>query len=190
MPEFITKSQLESTGKQDKRSTDFAIEYISDRVVMTFNKNQKEKFETSVFLSHSHKDKEFAQYLFVVLRSLNVKVYIDWLDNELTFPPSGKTADKIKKMIKENKKFILLATNDAIISKWCSWELGFGDAEKYLDNIALLPVSEDSGVWSGNEYLQIYPYIDKKYKTLKYDKSFNVIYPNNTKVDLIKWLKS
>jgi hypothetical protein len=190
MADFITKNQLESTGKQDKRSTDFAIDYISDRVVMTFNKNKKEEFETSVFLSHSHKDKEFVEYLFVVLRSLNIKVYVDWLDNELTFPPSGKTADKIKKMIKENRKFILLATNDAIVSKWCNWELGFGDAEKYIDNIALLPVSENSGDWQGNEYLQIYPYVDKDYKFLSLDKGFTVVYPGGKKIDFEKWLRS
>lgn len=115
---------------------------------------------------------------------------IGWLDIELTFPPSGKTAIKIRRMIKENKKFILLATNEAINSKWYNWELGIADSEKYIHNIAVIPVADNSGIWKGNEYLQIYPYIDKDLKYMDYDNSFTVKYPDGTKVDLKKWLKN
>jgi hypothetical protein len=100
---------------------------------------------------------------------------------------SGETADRIKKMIKENRKFILLATNGTIASKWCNWELGFGDADKYHEHIAIMPIAEDDGSWKGNEYLQIYPSIqtDSNNKYSNYYVEFK-----GKKVNLIDWLKT
>lgn len=77
----------------------------------------------------------------------------------------GSTAVRIKEKINENKKFILLATENAINSKWCNWELGYGDARKYHEDIAILPITDnEDNVWSGNEYLQIYPIITFQYQ--------------------------
>ena len=67
--------------------------------------------------------------------------------------------------------------------------MGIGDVHKYLEHIALLPVADNTGEWIGNEYLQIYPHIEKKYKSLEWDDEYNVIYPNGRKVNLIEWLK-
>jgi hypothetical protein len=76
---------------------------------------------------------------------------------------SGETAKRIKDRIVKCDKFILLATNGAIESKWCNWELGFGDAQKFnKDNIALFPIKpkgEYDSAYKGNEYMSIYPYI-------------------------------
>ncbi len=86
-------------------------------------------------------------------------VYVDWEDNSLPEHTSGETAEAIKSKIRSNKKFILLATEDAIASKWCNWELGYGDANKFDENIAIFPIAENDGKWTGAEYLQIYPSI-------------------------------
>ncbi len=76
---------------------------------------------------------------------------------------SGKTANNIKKRITACDKFILLATDGAIESKWCNWELGYGDAEKSDKNcICLFPMKEKGSSdtsYKGSEYLSIYPYI-------------------------------
>ena len=42
--------------------------------------------------------------------------------------------EKLKEKIEIADKFILLATEKAINSKWCNWELGLGDAAKYMKN--------------------------------------------------------
>ena len=55
-----------------------------------------------------------------------------------------------------------MATNGAIESKWCNWELGYGDAKKYKRNMALFPIKdkgESDYLYNGNEYMSIYPYI-------------------------------
>jgi hypothetical protein len=56
-------------------------------------------------------------------------------------PPftNGETVKKIKEGIKQNRKFVLLATNKAINSKWCNWELDFCDPHKYIDQVAPFP---------------------------------------------------
>lgn len=74
---------------------------------------------------------------------------------------------------KKYDKFILVATEGAIASKWCNWELGFGDAQKYAyGKIALFPIRDDEKDWSGSEYLELYPvigYID----SCQYSDEFN-----------------
>ena len=95
--------------------------------------------------------------------NLGIEIYVDWADETMPERPNGVTAQKIKKQIMStNDKFILLATNNAVASKWCNWEVGIGDSFKLLKKkIAILPLADNSGTWNGNEYLQIYPRIEK-----------------------------
>lgn len=116
---------------------------------------------TSVFLSHKHTDKELMLQIKTMLEHIGINVYIDWLDETMTSITSGKTAEKLKEKIKQYDKFILVATNDAIDSKWCNWELGLGDAAKFdARKIAIMPVRREETYWNGSEYLQIYPTIE------------------------------
>ena len=93
----------------------------------------------------------------------------------------------------------MLATEGAINSKWCNWELGLGDAVKYINNIAILPVKNDYTAFSGSEYLEIYPYI---YEIESYqffngsyrNKGIYVVFPavngNNKVISLKDWLQT
>ena len=120
--------------------------------------------QTTVFISHKHDDlDELAGLLGFLEQNYGVKVYIDSRDPLMPQVTSGQTAANIKSRINQCDKFILLATNGAIESKWCNWELGYGDAQKYQNNsIALFPVKsiwETDNDYKGNEYMQIYPHI-------------------------------
>jgi hypothetical protein len=117
--------------------------------------------KTSVFLSHKHTDKTLMLQIKTMLENIGISAYIDWLDQTMSGTTSGDTAIQLKAKIKDSNKFILVATNDAIDSKWCNWELGLGDMEKYDSNdIAIFPIQQYDRIWSGNEYLQIYPTIE------------------------------
>lgn len=97
-------------------------------------------------------------------------------------------------------KFILVATPNAINSKWCNWELGLGDAAKYKEHIALLPINRTYENFRGTEYLEIYPYIEYEDGTNKYingnyiTRGYYVEYKldnGNTSLTPLKdWLKS
>ena len=164
----------------------------SVRYVQMLNESRQEtKYSATVtvFLSHSHGDLEKTEVnrAIALLRRTGVKVYIDSQDSSLPPFTSAHTAKKIKDEIKANRKFILLATNNAINSKWCNWELGFGDAHKYIDHIALIPLADSSTTWNGAEYLRIYPRIEESEYTEDYIK---VIFPDTKEMSLTDWLKS
>jgi hypothetical protein len=149
---FITESQL----KNQRRSV---RTFSSTHESLRNFKSESSYLKTKIFLSHKHDEIEYLEGAISLLKSYGVDVYVDWLDEGMPKTTSGLTAVKIKEKIKENHKFILLATEGAINSKWCNWELGLGDAAKYIDNIALLPIKRDYIDFSGSEYLEIYPYI-------------------------------
>ena len=119
--------------------------------------------KTTVFISHKHEDLEDLKGLIGFLENTyNVQAYIDGWDKLMPDKTSGETARRIKSKIRKCDKFILLATDRAVESKWCNWELGFGDARKFRKNIALFPMKAKGSrddLYKGNEYLSIYPYI-------------------------------
>ena len=117
----------------------------------------------TVFISHKHDDLEDLKGVLGFLqKTYGVTVYIDSQDPTMPKVTSAETASNIKQRISQCDKFILLATNAAIESKWCNWELGYGDAQKFRKHIALFPL-KPKGAWDfdykGAEYLNIYPYI-------------------------------
>lgn len=116
--------------------------------------------KASVFLSHKHSEVAQLKRVACLLEQLCSWVYVDWLDPTMPQKTCGKTAENIKKKIIQYDKFILVATENAISSKWCNWELGYGDAQKYnSEKIALFPIRNNGMDWSGSEYLEIYPVI-------------------------------
>lgn len=116
----------------------------------------------TVFISHKHDDLDDLKGIIGFLEEeYKVKCYIDSKDKSMPNITSGETATKLKTRIKQCDKFILLASNNAIESKWCNWELGYGDAQKYKNNIALFPFRRSFETYNGNEYMEIYPHIVK-----------------------------
>lgn len=190
---FITETELRSQRRSSKSR------YLTLNESLKNFKNESSFSKTKIFLSHKHDEKENLEGAISLLKSYGVDVYVDWLDEGMPKTTSGQTAVRIKEKIKENNKFILLATEGAINSKWCNWELGLGDAAKYIDNIALLPVKKDYTDFSGSEYLEIYPYIFNidYYQYFKGDYRLEgtyVVYPsvngNNKVVRIKEWLKN
>lgn len=140
--------------------------------------NRVTSFRTKVFLSHKHEDLSDLKDLIGFLeKQYSVDVYIDSMDKRMPLNTCGKTATRIKQVIKSCDKFILLATDKAVESKWCNWELGFGDALKFRDNIAILPIKDKGELYTdykGHEYMQIYPTIRYYDGSEKYTNGTNV----------------
>ena len=121
-----------------------------------------------VFLSHKHDEQNILQDVVAFLKKEGVDIYIDWMDPSMPAYTNAETAHSLKQKIKIADKFILVATQNPINSKWCNWELGLGDAAKYKEHIALLPIDKTSETFKGAEYLAIYPYIDYEDGSNKY----------------------
>lgn len=188
---LITESRLRSFSDTQN---DVALAAIR----LGYYRVESKADKTTIFLSHKHEESIVNLSAAIsFLKKFGVEVYVDWLDEEMPKATSVETAKKIKEKIRQNDKFILLATEEAINSKWCNWELGLGDAAKYRDNIALLVVQKDNRYYINSEYLNIYPYIYYEYGTNMYSdgtfitEGYYVHYPdNNTIIRLETWLQN
>ena len=145
---FISESQLAQYRSRTKT-------FSADNIVNLNESLLRDKSKPMIFLSHKHDEHSILQDVVEFLKKEGVDVYIDWMDPSMPAYTSAETAHKLKEKIKVADKFILVATSNAISSKWCNWELGLGDAAKYIDDIALFPVNKESQSFYGSEYLRI-----------------------------------
>jgi hypothetical protein len=113
-----------------------------------------------VFLSHSHKDKVLAEGLVSYFTNKGFSLYIDWKDSSMPHTPDRSTADKIKQKINGSDFVFVLATQNALNSKWVPWEIGIADKSKLSVQILIIPVTDAPHTFEGNEYMQLYQHIE------------------------------
>jgi hypothetical protein len=148
---YLTKTELRDFDK--KPSAQF---YKSEYSSLQFSTSQ-----LSIFLSHSHEDVDLVEGLIAYLaKSYKAKIYVDWKDSSMPERTSRVTADIIKGKIELCQLFMVLATNNAIKSRWVPWEIGVADSKKTPDNIFIIPVEDTSTSYQGSEYLQLYNRIE------------------------------
>ena len=148
---FLKESLLREKANRFQKTASASFRYFSES---TYQAN------ITVFLSHSHKDKELVEGLIELLAEQGFHIYVDWNDSSMPRITRGATARKIKERIKELQLFFFLATENGLTSKWCPWELGVADSFKKWENILIIPVADPSGRFKGNEYLQIYKHLE------------------------------
>lgn len=150
---FINRSTLQSYA----RGFSVANDYIAAKQASA-TANVATEAETTIFLSHSHKDRELVRPSIAFFRSHGVKVYVDWMDEGMPDVISGQTAKKLKERIQQQKKFVVMVTENSKDSRWVPWELGYADPVKGMEHIATFPVAEKDD-FTQNEYMKIYPKI-------------------------------
>jgi len=124
-----------------------------------FTDSREVGFKTA-FLCHSHDDVDLVKGLVTLFDESDWRVYIDWEDATMPEEPTRETAQRIQAKIRELNYFIFLATPNSVKSRWCPWEIGYADGQKQRSTILILPTTDRSGSWYGNEYLKIYRNID------------------------------
>lgn len=106
------------------------LKKVSDMMLLDIGREK-----TTVFMSHKHDDLENIKGLIGFLeKTYDVKAYIDSWDPTMPSQTCGDTAKQLKNRIESCDKFIFMATDGAIDSKWCNWELGYGDSQKFPEN--------------------------------------------------------
>ena len=134
-----------------------AVELSESMTYKSLLKASKAEASVGVFLSHSHLDRNLVERLkFVLARAGRVSLYVDWRDTAMPPVTNRETARMIKRKIAEPDCFLILATRNAMDSKWVPWEIGIADATKPTDDIAVIPIEDDNGNYGGNEYMQLY----------------------------------
>ena len=142
-------------------------EYRAEAILESESKsaNSFERFD--IFLSHSSKDAEIVLGVKAIFESKGIKVYVDWYDDPQTNREhvTSETAELLRTRLKQSKSLVFLATDNASGSKWMPWELGYFDG--FSDgSVAVLPVVDYEGAsFNGQEYLGLYPVVDKGFYT-------------------------
>lgn len=111
----------------------------------------------TAFLCHSHRDEALVKGLIALFEESGIELYVDWKDHTMPDIPNVETALKIQTKIMTNDIFLFLATSNSKSSRWCPWEIGYGDSSK--KKIYIIPTSDGRDNY-GNEYLDLYPKID------------------------------
>jgi hypothetical protein len=125
----------------------------------TLNEAQSLGLQT-VFLCHSHHDTDLVKGLMNLFLEQRWRVYVDWQDTAMPETPTRETAKRIQQKIRDLHYFLFLATHNSVASRWCPWEIGFADSAKANDSILIVPTTDRTGAFYGNEYLQLYRKID------------------------------
>lgn len=116
-----------------------------------------------VFLSHSYEDKELMLGVKQLIEDEGRTVYLDWVvDAHLDRSKvTAETADLLRKRMGQSKSLVFAATKNSPESKWMPWELGWFDGAK-PGQVAILPlVAWDGASFEGQEYLGLYPVVEK-----------------------------
>jgi hypothetical protein len=116
-----------------------------------------------VFLSHSILDEELILGAKLELEDQGLSVYVDWItDKKLDRTAvTSRTAAHLRARMGQCKMLVYVHTENAKLSRWCPWELGYFDALRG-GNVFIFPiVSGRADDFKGQEYLGLYPYLDK-----------------------------
>src|SRR5262245_6595223 len=76
----------------------------------------------TVFLSHSHKDKDLVLGLVCFLGKLGIRVYVDWNDSSMPRVTDRTTAEKLKDKIHDCDLVLVVASKNGVESRWVPWE--------------------------------------------------------------------
>lgn len=154
------------------------------------NLTKKKQKKYDVFLSHSYMDQVQVLSLIDLFNEAKYSVYVDWIEDEALDRTNVTydTANTLKKRMNASLGLAYVSTENSTESKWCPWELGYFDG-KNKSKCCILPVMEP-GVFNGQEYLGLYPYL--RYDAIDNDSKEDFwVYngKNNTHIRLREWLE-
>jgi len=188
---FITRKDLSQLYSQkiNRKGFEAINNFLYRRKKYTFEELEEKK-HVSVYLSHADSDDELIVEIAVLLMAHGENIYVDWKDRSMPKIRNAITAKRLKNKILENRKFILLVSNESVQSSWLPWELGFADPYKYIRNLAILPIADSEGIWQGADYLKLYPTIEKKSIDCENKPgNYHVNFGGGHQMELLKWLR-
>lgn len=136
--------------------------------------NERRSASTSatydIFLSHASEDAIIIKAVRDELTDAGYSVYVDWIDDPQLERSHVNTATAalLRDRMKQCKSLLFATSSAARKSVWMPWELGFMDAFTKT-RVAIVPIVPDDDAdkgFKGQEYLGLYPYLDKTHASL------------------------
>jgi TIR domain len=150
---YVTVSQAVSTSRANWATRSAARSQLAKSAAASMTTDY------DIFLSHSYEDAEVIAGVKILIEAEGLRVYVDWLEDAQAdrSQVTATTADMLRQRM-NHCRFLLFASSRASSgSKWMPWELGYFDGMR-RGRVGILPIVEsDSGSFSGQEYLGLYP---------------------------------
>lgn len=144
------------------RGVEFGLRKSAAETLREVAKAQDSARAYDIFLSHASADAELILGVTVMLRDLGYEPYVDWLEDP-QLDRSHVTADTaaiLRGRMNQCRSLFFATTTSSATSLWMPWECGYFDGSK--GKSAILPVlAQATDLFSGQEYLGLYPYITK-----------------------------
>jgi hypothetical protein len=127
-----------------------------------------------IFLSHCVADADVIVGVKALLEEQGHKVYVDWLidkqfDRSRVTP---ETANILRRRMQSSDSLFFATSESSPNSKWMPWELGYFDGLRQ-GRIAVLPLVPYKGAaFTGQEYLGLYPVVERLQSTDGVDRPF------------------
>ena len=173
---LLTKSYL--SAKAQKTSGYVTEQYVraaSAEKLLNFANTATASETFDIFLSHSREDAILIKGLRDELTDLGLRVYVDWIEDPQLDRSNvtAETAAQLRSRMRQAKCLLFATSEAAKKSVWMPWELGYMDGFRN-SRVAIAPMVEDyqaGGEFKGQEYLGLYPYLDKTGDSLWIHKS-------------------
>lgn len=166
---FLTESELRNRSSIAKSRLSKSASQILNESFMSFSSLKL----YDVFLSHCIMDAELILGLKEYLESeFSLSVYVDWIEDKQLDRNSvnRETADLLRKRMRTCRSLIYAVSDNSNKSRWMPWELGYFDGHKN-GKVAIMPITQKANdQFRGEEYLQLYNYIEKTATTSLYGK--------------------
>jgi hypothetical protein len=127
-----------------------------------------------IFLSHSFSDAKDVIAVKSLIEEQGRSVYVDWIEdkqldrNRVTVT----TAELLRHRMKSCKSLVFATSENSSTSKWMPWELGYFDGMR-PGKVSIFPLLREYDTnWTGQEYLGLYPVIEKFADTDQRQKAF------------------
>lgn len=133
----------------------------AERVLKDATNTTRNSFD--IFLSHSKMDDRYVLGAKQILEEKGYSVYVDWIDDrQIDRSKVNKlTADYLRNRMRQCALMFYLHTQNASLSKWCPWELGFFDGHsRSQPRTFVFPLVYSGETFTGQEYLELYPVVD------------------------------
>ena len=157
---FYTFDEINNYALKTRSNSKY---YSFDNILNESLQEQKNRTNFDIFLSHSSKDKQLTLGVKQLIEDSGYSVYIDWVDDPQLDRANvnAQTADKLRTRMRQSKFLVYVDSNNATTSTWMPWELGYFDGYK-PNKVGILPIRQNAeGSYIGQEYLGLYPKIEK-----------------------------
>ncbi|MGF6575175.1 hypothetical protein ABH945_007304 [Paraburkholderia sp. GAS333] len=153
---YITEDEVRQRAARVTRSFRKSL----DEVALEAAASVDETFD--VFLSHSSNEpEEILLGVKGLLEDRGLKVYVDkYADPQLSPEDvTRETAEVLRGRMRRSNTLLYVYSRHSRKSRWMPWELGFFDGLK--GTVGVLPVTQkQETTFKGEEYLNLYPYVD------------------------------